>query len=195
MGKVAVKNRSSRTIIYTLPELGVRREFAPGEVKQIPIEELDALSYRPGGARLMQDNLFIQDKQVIKSVGIHVEPEYYLDEQGVKDLINTGSIDSFLDCLDFAPDGVIDLIKKYAYELPCNDARKREALKNKTGFDVTLALQHKAEVEAAQREEREETSNGMTVAATPTRRVKQTTNQQSGRRTTPQYKVVNKKGE
>ena len=45
-------------------------------------------------------------------------------------------MDEFLDCLDFAPDGVIDLIKQYAVALPLNDVAKREALKNKFDYDV-----------------------------------------------------------
>lgn len=55
-------------------------------------------------------------------------------------MILTGSQAQFLDCLDFAPAGVIDLIKVLAIKLPMTDANKREALKEKTGFDVDAAL-------------------------------------------------------
>lgn len=189
--KVKVRNRSSRMLIYKIPDMGVRREWQPGEVKNISREELDALSYVPGGTAMLRDSLFIEDADVVKEMPIKVEPEYYLDENGVIDLIQNGTVEAFLDCLDFAPDGVIDLIKKYAYELPCNDARKRDALKTKTGFDVTLALQHKAEVEAAQAEEANTTESGMEVKAAPTRRV-QADAKPEGRRTAPKYKVVTK---
>ena len=50
-----------------------------------------------------------------------------------------GSHDQFLDLLDFAPVGVIDLVKKYAVELPLNDLDKVTALKKKTGFDARVA--------------------------------------------------------
>ena len=50
--------------------------------------------------------------------------------------------DDFLDCLDFAPVGVIDLIKQLAVSLPLNDMEKREAIKNKFGFDVTKAIEN-----------------------------------------------------
>lgn len=189
--KIKVRNRSSRMLIYTIPDMGIRREWQPGEVKNLTREELDALSFVPGGTVMLRDSLFIEDTEVVKEMPIRIEPEYYLDEKGVIDLIQNGSVEAFLDCLDFAPDGVIDLIKKYSYELPCNDARKREALKAKTGFDITLALQHKAEVEAAQAEEANTTDSGMEVKAAPTRRVQAET-KTSGRRTTPQYKVVQK---
>lgn len=190
--KIKVRNRSSRMLIYKIPDMGVRREWQPGEVKNISREELDALSYVPGGTAMLRDSLFIEDADVVKEMPIKVEPEYYLDEKGVIDLIQNGTVEAFLDCLDFAPDGVIDLIKKYAYELPCNDSRKRDALKTKTGFDVTLALQHKAEVEAAQAEEANTTESGMEVKAAPTRRVQAEAKAEGGRRTTPQYKIVTK---
>ena len=54
----------------------------------------------------------------------------------------TGSLDAFLDCLDFAPVGVIDLLKKFAVSVPLADYEKRKALKEKTGFDVDIALKN-----------------------------------------------------
>ena len=63
-----------------------------------------------------------------------------MSEQQVIDLIKTGSLDAFLDCLDFAPIGVMDLVKKYAVSVPLTDYEKRKALKEKTGFDVDKAI-------------------------------------------------------
>ena len=69
------------------------------------------------------------------------------------DLIKHGSLDAFLDCLDFAPIGVIDLLKSLAVTVPLDDYQKRQALKAKTGFDVDTALKNiaaeKAEDETA----------------------------------------------
>ena len=76
-------------------------------------------------------------------MGVHTEPEYYLDEAGVIKLLTEGSLDEFLDCLDFAPIGVIDLIKSLAVSLPLSDYNKRKALKDKTGFDLDKALTNK----------------------------------------------------
>jgi hypothetical protein len=110
--KVSVKNRSSSIVVYSVPEMGIRREFAPNETTLITMAELNALSYLPGGMALIRKNLFISDATVLEDMSVKVEPEYYLDEAGVIDLLNNGSIDAFLDCLDFAPEGVLDLIKK-----------------------------------------------------------------------------------
>ena len=184
--KVSIKNRSNSIVIYNIPEMGIRREFMPNEVKNITSEELEALSYRPGGMDLIRNELLISDAEVLTDMAVKVEPEYYLDDKGVIELLNTGSMDSFLDCLDFAPQGVLDLIKKYAVSLPVNDSRKREAIKTKLGLDVDLALLHQKQVKEALEEESGKTER----LDAPVRRVK-TEEKPTGRRTTvPQYKVV-----
>ena len=184
--KVSIKNRSNSIVIYNIPEMGIRREFMPNEVKNITSEELEALSYRPGGMDLIRNELLIKDAEVLTDMAVKVEPEYYLDDKGVIELLNTGSMDSFLDCLDFAPQGVLDLIKKYAVSLPVNDSRKREAIKTKLGLDVDLALLHQKQVKEALEEESGKTER----LDAPVRRVK-TEEKPAGRRTTvPQYKVV-----
>ena len=178
INKVAVKNRSNSTVVYSIPEMNIRREYAPGETKKVLKEEIEALTYRSGGANLIQRFLVV-DQETLNDISMNVEPEYWLDDEGVKKLLTEGSLDSFLDCLDFAPAGVIDLVKKYAVALPLNDVEKRKALKKATGFDVDVILRNKqlAEEEADKIE-----------PSAPQRRVKPAT--ESGRRTTPQYKVV-----
>ena len=95
-------------------------------------------------------------------------------------------LDNFLDALDFAPIGVIDLIKSMAVSLPLTDIDKRRALKDKTGFDVDAALHHLEEERAEEK----------APAAAPAtgRRVKTETAApaQTGRRTTTKYNVVSK---
>ena len=193
--KVRVRNRSNSIVIYKVDDLRVPREFTPGETKMIPIEELMALSQKPGGAYIIQNSLFIEDPATVNEMPIRVEPEYYLDDKGVIDLLTKGSVDQLLDCLDFAPGGVIDLVQKYALSLPLTDTRKIKAIKDKTGFDVALALKHKEELAAEAAETQNQTESGMEVGGTATRRrvqpAAETTS--TGRRTTPQYKVVTKK--
>lgn len=175
-----VKNRSASLAVYSIPEINIRREFAPGETKNITYGELEKLSYQPGGRTIMQNFLQIIDPEATGDLGINREPEYDLSEQQIVDLMTKGSLDAFLDCLDFAPVGVIDLIKKFSVSLPLNDIDKRDALKKKTGFDVTVAL-------ANMQKEKED----MDVPAVESkeRRVK-TESAPEGRRTTPKYNVV-----
>lgn len=139
-----VKNRSSSRVGYSIPEDGIRRTFAPGEMKRISHSELLKLSWQPGGREMMVHFLQIQNEKELQVLSINPQPEYYMNEQQVVDLLTKGTLDAFLDCLDFAPIGVIDLIKKYAVSLPLNDVSKRQALLEKKGFDVAKAIEMNA---------------------------------------------------
>lgn len=180
-----VKNRGASVVVYRIPELGIRRSFAPGETKEIDYEELEKLTYRPGGMTILTKFLQIQDSETINSFGMRVEPEYYMNEQDVMKLIANGSLDAFLDALDFAPIGVIDLIKKYSISMPLVDISKRKALKEKLGFDVESALKH---IE----EEKDDGQNSILKQAGE-RRVKVEEPVTPGRRTVPKYNVVTPK--
>lgn len=179
-----VKNRSASKVVYNIPEANIRREFAPGEIKRLPFRELEQLTYQPGGRALLENFLQVAEEKGIEKLNIHAEAEYYMNEQQIIDLLKTGSVDAFLDCLDFAPIGIIDLIKKFAVELPLTDTRKIEALKNKTGYDVIAALEN---LKAANEAE-DNAAAASTDAATPASQPHQT-----GRRTTANYKIVTPK--
>lgn len=142
-----VKNRSNGVAVYTIPELGdkrnIRREFAPHETKEIPVEELEALTYVGGGESLLRNYLQILDEETLAKVDLTIEPEYRMSEEDVKKLMREGSLDSFKDCLDFAPQGIKDMIKDYAVSLPLNDSAKRDAIKEVLKFDVDKAIMNK----------------------------------------------------
>ena len=172
-----VKNRSASTVVYKIPEENLRRRFTPGETKRISYDELLKLSYQPGGKEMMANFLQIQSEGVPKSFGINTEPEYYMSEAQILDLLKNGSQEAFLDCLDFAPEGVIDLIKRLSVSLPLTDYQKRVALKAKTGFDVDAAIANSGpEVDT----KTEQAAKAAVEAPT------------TGRRTSSNYKVVNK---
>ena len=179
-----VKNRSDGMVVYSLPEHNIRREFMAGETKKIKYFELEQLSYVPGGRVLMENYLQISDPEALEDLGVQAEPEYFLSEEQVVDLVKNGSIEAFLDCLDFAPDGVINLVKKYAVELPMTDTQKRHALKAKTGFDV----------DAAVRNNEPDINPSDTILANPNaeRRVKPAEEAPAERRVAPKYNVIKK---
>lgn len=138
---IKVSNRDSGTVGYTIPELGVRRKFQKGEIKEITMEELRKLSYLPGGQTILNDCLIVHSPEALKELIPDYEPEYFYTEKEIKELLLRGSQAQFLDCLDFAPTGVIELIKQLATELEINDIAKREAIFEKTGFNVNKAIE------------------------------------------------------
>ena len=120
------------------------------------------------------------NKGAVEELNLHVEPEYEMGEEEIKNLLLNGSLDSLLDCLDFAPTGVLDLIKKLSVDLPLNDSEKRDVIKHKLGFDIGKALENKKQSE-------EETE----VKQPKERRVKLESEKE--RRTAPKYKIVDEK--
>lgn len=180
-----VKNRSASVVVYSIPEDGIRRSFSPGETKKISYQELEKLTYQAGGMNILTKFLQVQSQEALQTFNMKVEPEYHMSEQDVARLLTQGSLDEFLDALDFAPPGIIDLIKKFSVTLPLVDIPKRDALKKKTGFDVDAALRN---IKAEKEEDKPATIDDSD--ATPKRRVQKETAPE--RRTVPKYNVISK---
>lgn len=180
-----VKNRSSSVLAYSIPDEGIKRTFQPGETKKLSFGELEKLTYQSGGQALINNYFLIKDAEVIQDLNVKTEPEYYLTEAQIVDLIENGSLDQFLDCLDFAPAGVIELVKDLSIKIPLSDYQKRRALKDKIGFDVDAALRH---IEEEKAEMRADSENAIEPTA-PQRRVK-AEETVPGRRTDGKYKIV-----
>lgn len=183
-----VKNRGASTVVYKIADKGIRREFKPGQIIPISSEELEELTFQPGGTMILSQFLQILDLEGIQAAGIRPEPEYHMSEADVAKLITSGSLDAFLDALDFAPIGVIDLIKKLSISIPMVDIPKRKALKEKTGFDVEAALKHNEE------DKEDDQKTILKQANSGERRVKPDAAPAS-RRTAPKYNIVTKPAE
>ena len=157
---VKITNRQNSYVGYRIPELNnLYRRFAPGETKEVTMDELRKLNYLPGGMVMLQNCFILDNQEAIAELVGATEPEYFYTEKDVEMLLLNGSLDQLEDALDFAPVGVIQLIKDKAVELKLNDMSKRKAIQQKTGFNVTNAIYFK---EAANEEEE--------VAETKTRR-------------------------
>ena len=174
-----VRNRSTSVVVYSVPDLNVKREFSAGEIKEIPQQELEILLQQPGGRVILTEYLQV-NKEDIKSLDIEEqEQEYFYNEEDVKRIMKFGTLDEFLDMLDFAPEGVMDMIKTYAIELPLSDLYKVNALRDKTGFDSAKALENSID------------ENGeLQVADAPKRRVSNGEASGERQRRTTEYKII-----
>lgn len=139
--KINVQNRGFGSVGYTIPDLNnLHREFQPNEEKQITFEELFKLSQVPGGMYIIKNYFTIKNDEAVEYLLGEVEPEYFYTNEDIVHLMQYGSNDEFEDCLNFAPSGVIEVIKDLAVKLPLNDVAKRKMLFDKTGFNVEGAL-------------------------------------------------------
>lgn len=185
---IKVTNRSNGTLGYRIPDMNnLRREFAPKETKEILMDELRKLSYTSGGQYILTNLVQLDNEEAIHELVYgKVQPEYYYSDEDVKELLINGSLEQLLDCLDYAPQGVLDLIQKYAVELKINNLDKRNAITEKTGFNVSKAImlneESAVEVEVEEKTERR---------AAPINTKKNTGEGATGRRVNPpKYKVV-----
>lgn len=137
---INVTNRDVGQVGYTLPDRNLHRTFASGETKKIALEELQQLSYVPGGEYILKNCLIINNTDALSALNIDVEPEYFYTETEIKKILTEGSLDQLEDCLNFAPEGVLDLIKKIAIEEEIPDTRKRKLISKRTGLNIDNAI-------------------------------------------------------
>lgn len=180
--EIKVVNRTSGIVGYTIPDMGnLHRSYTARETKTVTFEEMQKLSYLPGGTYMLKNSLLIRDPEVVEELfpGYTAEvPEYYYSDVQIEQLMKTGSLDAFLDCLDFAPEGVLDIIKKKAVEMPLNDISKCNAIREKLGFDVLKAI----EIEKESKVVVEEKKNSNRRTAAPAVKMEGTESKTTGRR-------------
>ena len=182
---IKVRNRNKGTVGYTIPDLGnLHRNFQPEEVKEIPMEELKKLSWLPGGEVILKNHLIIDDKEALNELIGGVEPEYFYTEKEIEKLLRTGTMDQFMDCLEFAPEGVIELVKDLAVKIELNDIQKRDAILKKTGFNVTSAININKESMIDDSEEEVKTRRAAPITE------ESETEKPAVRRTASKYEVV-----
>jgi len=135
-----VTNRSDGIVTYSIPELNVHRTFARNETKDITVKELNQLYQINGGAEILRHFLLVHDREWVNKTW---DPplEYFWGEKEIIKCLQEDSIELFAETLDYAPIGVIDLIKEYSWRLPLTDLNKAEVLLKKTGFDAIAAIE------------------------------------------------------
>ena len=171
---IKITNRYNGMAGYDVEDLGVNRLFMAGETKEVTMEEIRKLSYSIGGMNLLKKYFVLDNKEAIEEILGVVEPEYYYTEKDILTLLNSGSLAELQDCLDFAPEGTIELVKKLAVETKLNDIQKRKAIFEATGFNVDTAVMVNEETEDEKAEEvktrRVSTTTTETPVAAPTGR-------------------------
>ena len=139
---IKVQNRDFGCVGYTIPDLNnLYRDYQPNEIKTIPYDELFKLSQVPGGDYIIANYLIIHDEEAAKELLGIIEPEYFYTEADIVRLMTEGTADEFEDCLNFAPKGVLELVKQIAVTLPLNDVVKRDLIQKKLNFNVANAIE------------------------------------------------------
>ena len=190
---IRVTNRDNGSVGYKIPDMGnLHRNFQSGESKEVTMEELRKLSWIPGGQYILENLLVIENQEAQQELLPSVEPEYNYTREDVEDLLSQGTIEQLQDCLDFAPQGVVNLVKDIAVQTELNDIQKREAILEATRFNVSKAIEFNKESAKA--------DNNAAAAPSGRRAAPMKSTTQNGEKVTttgarraPKYNIVGKK--
>lgn len=137
--RVKVINRTGGSLAYKIDTLRVTRYWSrPGDYLNISIAELSELRTVRGGNTILRDCVVIEDEEALSVLfpDEDLQPEYKYGIKEVEFLLYEGGTAQLLDALDFAPTGVLDLIKlKSIRKLP-NETAKIEAINKKFNIDI-----------------------------------------------------------
>lgn len=140
---VTVENMVGHDVSYIITSLGIRRKLMPGVPFQVKAQELRALFAEPGGEVLLRNYLRVGNKNLQREFGVPADQvEYNWTVKDVDDVLLNKPEEYLLDALDFAPEGIIDLIEKRAIELELPNMNKRKAIMNKTGVNITKSIEN-----------------------------------------------------
>lgn len=185
--RVKVVNRASGSLAYKIDTLRVTRHWRkPGDYLNISIAELLELKTVKGGQSLLENYVIIEDEEALSVLfpDQELEPEYKYGIKEIEVLLYEADTEQLLDALDFAPKGVLDLIKSKSAEKLPNTTAKIEAINKKFKIDLNKVNEFYQEKEIKE-ESPEPTRRRRTAPIVETEELKKETS-------LPKYNVVKK---
>lgn len=173
--KIAVQNLTNNDVVYIDDNGGVARRMVFHAQQTILVEKevIERMQYDTGGAVLLKDFLSVKDEDMRADIGIPEDQiEYNWTKEDVKNLLTSGEEDALRDALDFAPQGIIDMIIDMAVAMPLNDRNKVEIIAEATGRNIEMMINNKLQYEkASDKAPEKNTQRRSTPKAQPGRRV------------------------
>ena len=177
--QVKVRNMVDYTVGYRIEEDNVRRQFSPHEIKTVTAGELRKLDYTRGGHVLLTSYLAVQNKSLAEEFGIEEDVfsnEYNWDAARVDEVLLSEPIEILQDAMDFAPEGILQLIKDRAIALRLDSMDKRKVISDGMNIDLNnmIGLAEKAATDdkpaAPKKTRRSSASKSSASTQTKTRR-------------------------
>lgn len=148
--KIAVQNLTDNDVVYIDDNGGISRRMVFHAQQTIPVEKevIERMQYDTGGSILLKDFLSVKDEDMRADIGIPEDQiEYNWTKEDVKNLLTSGEEDALRDALDFAPQGIIDMIIDMAVDMPLNDRNKVEIIAEATGRNIEMMINNKLQYE------------------------------------------------
>lgn len=141
---VPVRNLVNHKVVYTIPDQNRRIVFEPFQERKISAGELRALHYTAGGETLLHEYLCVMNKDLREEFNIpsdQIEYDWTLNDIKYILLDNKASIEALQDALDFAPEGIREMIIDYAVTLKIPDTNRRKVISQMTGIDINKQIE------------------------------------------------------
>ena len=140
--KIKIRNLCDHSVVYSITD-GARRELAPNQSITVTAGELRQLNSEYGGSVLLRNFIQIFNDELADEFGVNVEenPEYKWSKEDVDRVLLEEPIEVLEDALDFAPAGIIDLIISRAVATQLPDNRKRKAILESTGRNISKMIE------------------------------------------------------
>lgn len=162
--KIKVRNNVTHNVGYTLPNSGLTKNFLPGQIIPVNLEEIEEALYQPGVMVLFQQGLLAVDSLEERiACGLAIEDDdkkIMQDVVGVytkEEIVAALKSDKLIDIVQILKDGtsatkqrIIDL----ALEYEIFDGKKNAEIKKYTGADVFEIHQNKRKLDANDEEKK-----------------------------------------
>ena len=147
---VPVRNMVDHKVVYVVPEVNRRVVFEPFQEKRVPAGELRALNYSVGGEVLLHNYLCVKSNDLRVEFNIpadQVEYDWTIDDihKVLEDL--SVPIEALEDALDFAPEGIREMIVDCAVKWKIPDSNRRKVISKMTGVNIDKKIEFLEQVE------------------------------------------------
>lgn len=147
---ILVQNLTNDDVIYIDNDGGVERRiiFKPQQTQELPEDMIERMSYDIGGSRLLTDYLSVKDDEIRQRIGVPADQiEYDYTKEEVIANLKSNDLNVILDMLDFAPEGIIEMMVTEAVNLPITNRDVMKAISEKTGKNIEMMINNKEQYE------------------------------------------------
>lgn len=169
---IPVRNMVNHKVVYKVPDQNRRIVFEPFQERKIAVSELRALHYTSGGESLLHDFLCVKNAELCEEFNIpkdQIEYDWTLDDIKHILLDSNANIDALKDALDFAPEGIREMIIDYAVSWKIPDTNRRKVITQMTGINIDRQIEFLEMTKDEEGQQDDAPSQRRVRAAQPTR--------------------------
>lgn len=141
--KVEIRSLVGYPVVIKTPMNHKRFELPPHGRMEVTVGDVRECSYDQGCRNIFRDYVQICNAELAREFGIEEDiVEYNWGDKEIIEALTTADINVLLDALDFAPDGIKEAILDKAVTLEIPDMRRREAISDALGVNVTNKIEN-----------------------------------------------------